>query len=141
MKKSLKFFAAMCCAAMMFVFTGCSKNLEDEIIGSWKLQSTTITENIDGQSHTETETYGENEIVIYTFNEDKTFSQEITFESQTYTKSGTYSVSGDKLTFTSNGEDEPYTCTVKIDGKDMTLTYSQSYGGATITEVAQLKKV
>ena len=142
--KTMKFFAAMCCAAIVFAFTGCSKDNAKDIIGSWSLQSTTVTETFNGQSHTETETLEEGESSIYTFNEDNSYSNVITYDGQSYTRTGTYSISGDKLTINTvdfDGEAETYTCTVKIDGNDMTLTFTESQNGFTITEVSSLKRI
>jgi hypothetical protein len=141
MKKTMKKFAAICCAVMVLAFTGCSKNLEEEIIGSWRMQSITQTEDFHGQSHSETVIFDEDEIVIFTFNEDNSFSQESINGEQTFTRSGTYSISGDKLTFIIPDEEEPFTSVVKIDGSDMTLTYSEIHGEETVNVVASLKKI
>lgn len=137
----MKVFAAMFCAAMVFAFTGCSKDLEKEIVGSWRWESTTITETIQGQSHTETDTPDEGESTIFTFNEDNTCSETVTYEGQTFTTTGTYSLNGDQLTIQLQDQDEPSTSTVDIDGSDMTLTYTESYGEASIKMVAKMKKI
>ena len=136
----MKFYAAMCCAAMMFVFTGCSKDLEDEIIGSWSLQSETVTETYNGQTHTETEYPEEGESTIITFNEDNTFTEVVIYDGNDFTTTGTYSINGDKLTINPE-DDEPSTGTLEIDGKDMTLTYSESYGNMSIKAVGKFKKI
>ena len=131
----------MFCAAMFFAFTGCSKDFEKDIVGSWRLVSTTITETIQGQSHTETETPDEGESTIMTFNEDNTCSESVTYEGQTFTTTGTYSINGDQLTIQLQDQDEPSTSTIDIDGNNMTLTYTESYGEASIKVVAKLKKI
>lgn len=131
----------MFCTAMVFAFTGCSKDLEKDIIGSWRLVNTTITETIQGQSHTETETPDEGESTIMTFNEDNTCSESVTYDGQTFTSTGTYSINGDQLTIHFAGEEEPTTSTIDIDGSNMTLTYTESYGEASIKVVAKLKKI
>lgn len=137
----MKMFAAMFCAAMVFAFTGCSKDTEKDIVGSWSLVSTTVTETIQGQSHTETETPEEGESSIATFNEDHTYKIVVTYrESGSFTTTGTYSLDGDKLTITLEGQ-EPQTGTVKIDGDDMTLTYTESYGEASVSIVSKMKRV
>ena len=138
--KTMKFFAAMCCAVMMFAFTGCSKDLEDEIIGSWSLVSETVIETYNGQSHTETEYPEEGDSTIITFNEDNTYTEVVIYDGNDFTTTGTYSINGDKLTINPE-DDEPSTGTLEIDGKNMTLTYSESYGNMSIKAVGKFKKI
>ena len=137
----MKFFAAMCCAAIVFAFTGCSKDLEDEIIGSWSLQSETVSETYNGQTHTETETLEEGESVIMTFNEDNTLTEVVVYDGNEFTSTGTYSINGDKLTVHMEGDDESTTSTLDIDGNTMTITYSESFGGGTVKVVSKFKKI
>ena len=138
--KKMKFFAAMCCAAMMFAFTGCSDDFEeDDLIGSWDLKKTTYTETISGLTgeyaqyngtHTETE-YPENgESTTLTFNSDHTCTSAETFEGQTYTSNATWSLNDDKLTITyiEGGETSTEQATiVELDGSKLVLSYSESY--------------
>ena len=140
--KSMKVLAAMFIAASMVALTGCSKDTENEIIGSWRLLSTTITETYQGQTHSETETLTEDEVIIYTFNANNTFSLSTNYEGDDFTRTGSYSLNGDKLTMKFDDEDEvSFTGTVKIDGSDMTLTFAESNGGESIEMVSRLKKV
>ena len=139
--KSIKFFAAMFVAASMFALTGCSKDYEDEIIGTWKVTSITITETFNGQSHTEEETpQGE---YTLTFNEDKTVVATTVEEGHTETDNGTYSIDDDTLIMTLEGETQRLA--IDIDGDDMTLTASESFseGGmtASMKMVMKLKKI
>lgn len=139
--KSMKFFAAMFVAASMFALTGCSKDYEDEIIGTWKVTSITITETFNGQSHTEEETpQGE---YTLTFNEDKTVVATTVEEGHTETDNGTYSIDDDTLIVTLDGETQKLA--IDIDGDDMTLTASESFseGGmtASMKMVMKLKKI
>lgn len=138
--KKMKFFAAMCCAAMMFALTGCSDDFEeDDLIGSWNLKKTTYTETISGLTgeyaqyngtHTETE-YPENgESTILTFNSDHTCTNTETYEGQTYTSNATWSLNDDKLTITyiEGGETSTEQATiVELDGSKLVLSYSESY--------------
>lgn len=138
--KTMKFFAVMCCAAMMLAFTSCSKDLEDEIVGSWKMVSETVTETYNGQSHSETEYLEEGDSVIYTFNEDKTYTEVIIYDGNDFTTTGTYSINGDKLTINPE-DDDPTTSTLEIDGNDMTITYSESFGESAVKIVGKFKKI
>jgi hypothetical protein len=139
--KSIKFFAAMFVAASMFAFTGCSKDYEDEIIGTWKVTSIIVTETFNGQSHTEDETpQGENTL---TFNEDKTVVATTVEEGHTETENGTYSIDDDTLIMTLEGETQRLA--IDIDGNDMTLTLNQSFSEGDMTmsmkAVMKLKKI
>lgn len=139
--KSMKFFAAMFVAATMFAFTGCSKDYEDEIIGTWKVTSISVTETFNGQSHTEDETpQGE---YTLTFNEDKTVVATAVEEGHTETDNGTYSIDDDTLIMTLEGETQRLA--IDIDGNDMTLTLNQSFSEGDMTmsmkAVMKLKKI
>ena len=139
--KTMKFFAVMCCAAMMLAFMSCSKDLEDAIVGSWKMVSETVTETYNGQSHSETEYPEEGDSVIYTFNEDNTYTEVIIYDGNDFTTTGTYSINGDKLTIHREGDDEPNISTLEIDGNTMTITYSESFGEETVMIVGKFKKI
>lgn len=124
----MKFIAAMMCAAMVFALTGCAKDLDKDIVGTWKVTDVTITETYNGQSHTESETIDDDERLI--FNEDKTFQATTNGRVEV---SGTWSLKDDQLTMINNsdGDLDFETATVKIDGNSMTLTSTQteSYNG------------
>ena len=138
----MKVLAAMFVAASMFALVGCSKDEEKEIIGSWRLLSTTVTETYQGQTHSETETPTEDEVVIFTFNENNTFSLSTNYEGNEFTRTGSYSLNGDKLSMKYDDEDEfSSTGTVKIDGSDMTMTFTGTYEDSSYETVSRLKKV
>lgn len=139
--KKMRILAVLFVAASMVALTGCSKDVEKEIIGSWRLISTTMTETYQGQTHTETETPAEDEVVIYKFNENNTFSMSANYEGHDFTRTGTYSLDGDKLTIKFDEDEQSSTGTVKIDGSDMTMTFIESYEGSSIEMVSRLKKV
>lgn len=124
----MKFIAAMMCAAMVFALTGCSKDLDKDIVGTWKVTDVTITETYNGQSHTESEPIEDDMRLI--FNEDKTFQATTNGRVEV---SGTWSLKDDQLTMINNSDGDLgfETATVKIDGNSMTLTSTQteSYNG------------
>lgn len=124
----MKFIAAMMCAAMVFALTGCSKDLDKDIVGTWKVTDVTITETYNGQSHTESEPIEDDMRLI--FNEDKSFQATTNGRVEV---SGTWSLKDDQLTMINNSDGDLgfETATVKIDGNSMTLTSTQteSYNG------------
>lgn len=138
----MKFIAAMMCAAMVFALTGCSKDLDKDIVGTWKVTDVTITETYNGQSHTESETIEDDMRLI--FNEDKTFQATTNGRVEV---SGTWSLKDDQLTMINNSDGDLgfETATVKIDGNSMTLTSTQteSYNGESFSMkiVMTLQKV
>jgi uncharacterized membrane protein len=140
MKNSLKTLAAVVIAALTLSLTGCTKDAEDLIIGSWEETSVTITSVVSGYTgeyaewngtHTETETPEAGESVVLTFNKDNTMSSVQNYEGGTYTTSGTYTVDGNKLTMTiSDSDGDTYTEAYNIDNIDkkaMTLSFNESY--------------
>ena len=134
--KTMKVFAAMFVAATMFAFTSCSKDYENDIIGSWKAISMTYTETYQGQSHTETQT--PDGLNILTFNSDHTYQASTDGHVE---DSGTWSIDGDKLTLNSVGNDSQ-NFTIDIDGSDMTLTANMNFGSeGSYKVVVKLKKV
>ena len=107
--KTLKTLAAVVIAALTLSLTGCGKDAEDLIIGSWNMNSviyTITTSGLTGDyaqyngSHTETETPGPGESTVLTFQKDGTMTSTYTDEDGTYTQAGTYTVKDDKLTMT-----------------------------------------
>lgn len=143
MKKGLKVFAAMFCAAMMIGFTACSKddkvNYEKDIIGSWLLEGRTITQTVNGQTITEPDPIEEGESETYIFREDKTVSSIVVMGDNTFTSEGTYSIKDDKITISI--DDRVSTSTLDIDGNKMSLTYTESYGQESISIVGKYKKI
>ncbi len=138
----MKFIAAMMCAAMVFALTGCSKDLDKDIVGTWKVTDVTIIETYNGQSHTESEPIEDDMRLI--FNEDKTFQATTNGRVEV---SGTWSLKDDQLTMINNSDGDLgfETATVKIDGNSMTLTSTQteSYNGESFSMkiVMTLQKV
>lgn len=138
--KSMKVFAAMFCAAMVFAFVGCSKkDLTKDILGSWKATTIIHSETYQGQSRTMTEE-PEGDCRI-TFNEDRTFKA--TTNGKVDGTGAWYIVDG-KLLMTSVGivmhlGVEPVT--VDIDGNDMTLTKSETRNYVEMTVTLKFKKV
>ena len=138
----MKFIAAMMCAAMVFALTGCSKDLDKDIVGTWKVTDVTMTETYNGQSHTESEPIEDDMRLI--FNEDKTFQATTNGRVEV---SGTWSLKDDQLTMINNSDGDLgfETATVKIDGNSMTLTSTQteSYNGESFSMkiVMTLQKV
>lgn len=119
----MKFIAAMMCAAMVFALTGCSKDLDKDIVGTWKVTDVTMTVTSNGQSHTESEPIEDDMRLI--FNEDKTFQATTNGRVEV---SGTWSLKDDQLTMINNSDGDLgfETATVKIDGNSMTLTSTQT---------------
>ena len=124
-KKMMKVFAAMFCAAMVFALTGCSKDMEKDIVGTWKVTDVTMTWSYNGQPYTESEPIEDDLRLI--FNEDKTFQATTNGDVEA---SGTWSLKDDQLTMIndSDGDLGFDTATVKIDGNSMTLTATQTDG-------------
>ena len=140
MKKAMKMFAALFSAAIVFAFTGCTKDLEKDIVGSWKTVGGTVTQTIDGESHTTPVTLGEGDSTIMTFNEDHTYVNVTVYGGQSRTGTGTYSIKDDKLTLTDSKGDVTV-CTIDIDGDEMTLTYVESREEGPVTMVVVLKRI
>ena len=130
--KSIKTIAAVVFAALTLSLTGCSKDPEDLIIGTWEETEATYTETHNG--NTETHSMIEaGETVEITFNKDLTYTSVYHSNVGDSEDHGTYSISGDKLTFTSTiefgGESETTTEVYNIDNidkKNMTLSASES---------------
>lgn len=136
--KSIKTLAAIAFAALTLSLTGCSKDPEDLIIGSWEVTSMTMSltsSEAPGQPWTETFTPEEGESTVMTFAKDNTLTIVNTEDGRTETDNGTYSVDDNTLTMTYDGDTQTFTIS-KIDKKNMTLTYSESgeEDGVTLTE-------
>lgn len=130
--KSIKTFAAVVLAALTLSLTGCSKDPEDLIIGTWTETEATYTETDNGETTTRS-MLEEGETVEMTFNKDLTYTTIYHSNIGDSEEHGTYSISGDKLSFTSTidfgGESETYTEVYNIDNidkKSMTLSMGES---------------
>jgi len=129
-------------AALALAVTGCQKDPEDLIIGSWQVESQVYTTTAGSRTHTETETPQPGESVVITFNKDLSFVATTTWvedgETTSVSDRGTYSISGDLLTVVSThsweNEDgelqsdvETMTFTIKsLDKKEMVLSMSET---------------
>ena len=136
--KKMKLLAAMFCAVATFAFTSCSKDYEKDIIGTWEVTSTTMTETYQGQSNTETEPGDGSKI---TFNEDHTYVAVSYDDGEEETTHGTYSIDDDQLTMKDAVENSVTKATIDIDGNKMTMTVNVSVMGYNIKSVIKLKKI
>ena len=142
MKKAMRFLTVAFVAALALAVTGCQKDPEDLIIGSWQVESQVYTTTAGSRTHTETETPQPGESVVITFNKDLSFVATTTWvedgETTSVSDRGTYSISGDLLTVVSThsweNEDgelqsdvETMTFTIKsLDKKEMVLSMSET---------------
>lgn len=141
--KSIKALVAVAFAALTLSLTGCSKDAEDLIIGSWEVTDMTISMTSSAapdQPWTETMTPEEGESTVLTFKKDGTLTIVNTDATGSDTETGTYKVDDDNLTMTYKDEDgetnnETFTIT-SIDKKKMTLNVSvtETEDGVTYTE-------
>ena len=137
--KSIKTLAAIAFAALTLSLTGCSKDPEDLIIGTWEVTSMTMSltsSEAPDQPWTETVTPENGESTVLTFAKDNTVTIVDTESDGHYeTETGTYSVNDHTLTMTFEGDSETYTIS-NIDKKNMTISASESgvEDGITYTE-------
>lgn len=143
MKTNIKALAAIAFAALTLSLTSCSKDPEDLIIGTWNVESMTITNG----SNTRTVNYGTDQFITFTFNKDKSGTSVSTYNNRTYTSEFTYTVSDNQLIVTEKGENHPQTLTIdEISKKEATLsattTDEDEEDGKTVTikETMKLKK-
>ena len=142
--KSIKTLAAIAFAALTLSLTGCSKDPEDLIIGSWEMTSMTMSltsSETPDQPWVETWSPEAGESTVLTFNKDNTMTITETADGHSETENGTYNVDDNTLSMTYTVEDGPLTKTQtftisKIDKKNMTLTANESgeEDGVTLTE-------
>lgn len=130
--KSIKTLAAIAFAALTLSLTGCSKDPEDLIIGTWIETEATYTENDNGEITTQS-MLEEGESLEMTFNKDLTYTSIYHSNAGDSEEHGTYSVSGDKLSITStiefDGESETTTEVFNIDNidkKNMTISMGET---------------
>ena len=141
--KTIKTLVAVAFAALTLSLTGCSKDPEDLIIGSWEVTDMTFSMTSSAtpdQPWTETITPENGESTVLTFKKDGTLTIVDTDADGTTTETGTYDVDDDKLTMTYKDEDgdtvnDTFTITT-IDKKKMTLNESATgtEEGVTYTE-------
>ena len=135
--KTLKTLASVFFAAMMLTLTGCSKDPEDLIIGSWDV--TSMIFSISGlpvaeENGTYTETFGSeyNQTANLTFNKDGSGTAISTYtengRTETETSSFSYTVDDKKLTITMNGESRGAVYNIdEISKKEITISASETY--------------
>ena len=135
--------AAVFFAAAVMTLTGCSKDPEDLIIGTWNATKVISTMSYTMGDHTETETEtetfkaGESQM---TFKEDGTIIIKSTDDDgSTSQESGTYTVNDKKITITAEGQTMSGDI-VDIDKKEMELKISLSISeqGMSMTLVADM---
>ena len=128
MKKVFSFLTIVCFVATLSMFSSCSKNQDDLIVGTWKCTNATCT------PYTQL-------INIYldftmVFNADMTMSGTM----MGHTESGTYTIEGDKLTTDFGGKVTPLDIT-KLDKKKLSVSFineSRDDDGNPITYVYEL---
>ena len=147
MKKAFKTALAVLCTALVVSLTGCQKEPEDLIVGTWTETEVTYTLTQGGS----TDTYSmldPGETVDMTFNKDKTYSTVYHANEGDATETGTWSISGTKLTFLADNDEldmGPQTYNIdNIDKKNMILSQTESGededGPFTATFVTKLSK-
>lgn len=134
MKKSLKALAAVVIAALTFGLTGCQKDNEDLIIGTWNayaMSETISNATIPAMNGTHEEEVMSGMSMSITFNKDNTGVMVTTFSlfgmNETEQDTFTYTIDGDKLTVTiyEDGEPETTVTTIeKLDKKELWITES-----------------
>ena len=136
--KSFKAIAAMFCAALVLTLTGCSKDPEDLIIGTWNATKAIATYSYGGNTQTETETFKEGESQM-TFKEDGTVVIKSTDNGEVSEETGSYTVDDHKITLTAEGQSMTGDI-VSIDKKEMEIKFNMSMQGATMTADMFFKK-
>ena len=132
MKNAMKFLTVAFVAVVTLAVTGCQKDPEDLIIGTWNATTayatTTITgfgEEFDGTS-IDTVTFAEGDY-SFTFNKDNTLVLHSVDEESGAAEDtqATYTISDKKVTITIEGQSQEMTIT-EISKKDLVLTFSIS---------------
>ncbi len=136
--KSFKAIAAMFCAALVLTLTGCSKDPEDLIIGTWNATKVISTYTYNGHTETETDTFKEGESQM-TFKEDGTVVIKSTDNGEVSEETGSYTVDDHKITLTAEGQ-SLIGDIVSIDKKEMEIKFNMSMQGATMTADMFFKK-
>ncbi len=127
MKKAVKFLTVAFVAVMTLAVTGCQKDPEDLIIGSWQVESQVYTTTAGSRTHTDTETPKAGESIVLTFNKDLSFVGTMTWtedgETVSETHRGTYSISGDQVAIavTSSWQDDYGEWHSEVDTETLTI--------------------
>lgn len=129
MKKNLRPFAVLICAALALCFTQCKKSTEDLIVGKWSLIDWEITQTYGSETVTNHETPDYGESTIFSFNKGDTFTMETTYEDDgttyTDTTNGTYTVADNKIIMTTTDGSETFDI-VSLTNKELVLSMSES---------------
>jgi hypothetical protein len=134
MKKTLKMLAAVVCAALTLSLTGCTKDNEDLIVGTWNVVSETMIVSgspIAEENGTFTEQIPEGYTMSMTFNKDNTGAITESEGDHTESEPFTYTVAGDILNIIY--EEEPgssygYSVRInieKLDKKELILSMTE----------------
>ena len=137
--------AAVVLAALTLSLTGCSKDPEDLIIGTWLESEITMTVTESGRTQTES-LLEEGMVVEMTMKEDNTY---VTYrkyvDGDESTDTGTWSITDDKLTMTSSDdvfEFGPQVYTIeKLTKKDLILVQKEAFGDQSMEVKVVCKKV
>ena len=132
MKKATKLMVAAFCAILTLCLTGCNKDPEDLIIGTWVETEITMTVTEGGQTQTES-LLEEGMVAEMTMKEDNTYVAYNKYDNgDESTDTGTWSITDDKLTMTSSDDmfdfgPQVYTIE-KLTKKDLVLTQKETFG-------------
>ncbi|MBR0170387.1 MAG: lipocalin family protein [Bacteroidales bacterium] len=96
--KTFKTFVAIALAALTLSLTGCKKDNEDLILGTWTLDSASATYTMEGQTRTESMS-PEDATETLTFKKDGTLTQNVKYDDgEEEVSDGKWSMKDDKLT-------------------------------------------
>ncbi len=98
MKKTLNSIVAVAVVALTLSLTGCQKDFENLIIGTWNEDESTVTHTIDNDSPETYSALGEGETAEITFRADGTYTTVHHTSGVDAEKSGTWSIQKDKIT-------------------------------------------
>ena len=98
MEKTLNSIVAVAVAALTLSLTGCQKDFENLIIGTWNEDESTVTHTIDNDSPETYSALGEGETAEITFRADGTYTTVHHTSGVDAEKSGTWSIQKDKIT-------------------------------------------
>ena len=139
MKKAIKLFALVLGMAGIMMFTACSKDNEDLIVGKWNVTSVTQ----DNETYSPS-TYGMT--MTFEFTEDgtvtETFDMDFMGETEHDSETGTYSVDGDKLVMTVDDETLSGTIT-NLDKKvlEISVVYVDEEDGTSETTKMSMERM
>ena len=137
--------AAVVLAALTLSLTGCSKDPEDLIIGTWLESEITMTVTESGRTQTES-LLEEGMVVEMTMKEDNTYVTYSKYvDGDESTDTGTWSITDDKLTMNSSDdvfEFGPQVYTIeKLTKKDLILVQKEAFGDQSMEVKVVCKKV